>query len=346
MATLAMVAGVSLLAACGNSSTTTSGTPASGTPASGSPVSGTTSAGVGSSEAQLQSDFVTTVKAVSPSVVEVTTPSGLGSGVVLDTKGDIVTNAHVVGTDTKFQVTDGTGRRYSATLVGKFVPDDLAVIRVAGSQLQPLTFADSSQLQVGDMALAVGNPLGFQSSVTQGIVSALGRTITEQNGTALADVIQTSAAINPGNSGGALVDLSGQVIGIPTLAAIDPENSQIASGIGFAIPSNTVKAITSQILKYGHVVNSGRAYLGVQLATQQSGSVVVVSVTAKGPAASAGIAAGDTIISVDGNAVQSADDIATTLANLKPGAKAKVAIRTPAGKTETRTVTLGQAPGV
>ena len=250
-----------------------------------------------------------------------------------------------MGSYKKFQLTDSTGKRRSATLVGTFVPDDLAVIRVAGANLEPLALGNSSRLQVGDIVLAVGNPLGLQSSVTNGIISALGRTVTEQNGSALADVIQTSAAINPGNSGGALVDLDGKVIGIPTLAAIDSENSQLANGIGFAIPSNTVKAIADQLIRYGHVVNSGRAYLGAQLATAISGRVVVASVVAKGPAALAGIVAGDTITAIDGQAAQSVDEVAATLANLRPGAKAKVTLRSAAGKTETRTVTLGQYPG-
>src|SRR5436305_2212372 len=308
--------------------------------------SGSSAATTTTSPAQtLQGRFVAGVKAVSPSVVEVQTPVGLGSGVVFDGKGDVVTNNHVVGSYKRFQVTDSTGRRYSATLVGTFVPDDLAVVRVAGAHLQPLAFANSSTLQVGDIVLAVGNPLGLQSSVTQGIVSALGRTVTEQNGSALADVIQTTAAINPGNSGGALVDLAGHVVGIPTLAAVDPENSQPASGIGLALPSQTVKAIADQLVRYGHVVNSGRAYLGVQLATAVSGRVVVVSVVAKGPAASAGIVASDTTTAIDGHAMQSVDDVATTLANLHPGSTAKVRIRTSAGKAETLPVTLGQYPG-
>jgi putative serine protease PepD len=293
----------------------------------------------------LQSRFVATMRAVSPSVVEVQTSAGLGSGVVLDGKGDIVTNAHVVGTFKRLQVSDWTGKRYAATLVGTFVPDDLAVIHVVGAHLRPLALADSSRLEVGDIVLAVGNPLGLQSSVTQGIVSALGRTVTEQNGSALADVVQTSAAINPGNSGGALVDLAGHVVGIPTLAAVDSENSQLASGIGFAIPSNTVSAIAAQLVRYGHVVNSGRAYLGVRLATLISGRVLVSAVVAKGPAAAAGIVAGDTIAAIGGSPVRSADDIGAALANLEPGAVAKIGIRTSAGKTETVAVKLGQYPG-
>jgi putative serine protease PepD len=334
LATAVVAAAALLLSACGSASRSTA-----------LPTTTAAAAKTSLPAKTLQGKFVATVKKVSSSVVEVETPVGLGSGVVFDNKGDIVTNNHVVGSYKKLQVTDSTGKRRAATLVGTFAPDDLAVIHVAGGNLQPLVLGNSSRLQVGDIVLAVGNPLGLQSSVTDGIVSALGRTVTEQNGSALADAIQTSAAINPGNSGGALVDLDGRVIGIPTLAAIDSENSQLANGIGFAIPSNTVKAIADQLVRYGHVVNSGRAYLGAQLATAISGRVVVVSVVAKGPAASAGIVAGDTITAIDGHAVQSVDDVAATLANVRPGARAKITLRTATGKTEVRTVTLAQYPG-
>jgi putative serine protease PepD len=270
---------------------------------------------------------------------------GLGSGVVVDTEGDIVTNNHVVGTYKNFAGLDSTGKSYSATLVGTFVPDDLAVIHVANAHLPPLALADSSKLEVGDIVFAVGNPLGLQTSVTNGIVSALGRTVTEQNGSALPDVIQTSAAINPGNSGGALVNLAGQMIGIPTLAAVDLENSQLANGIGFAIPSNTVETISGQLVRHGHVVNSGRAYLGVRLATTLGGRVLVGAVVPGGPAATAGVVAGDTIASLDGHEVQMVDDLATVLANLRPGLKVALVVHTPSGASRTLHMTLGQYPG-
>jgi putative serine protease PepD len=308
---------------------------------------GTTTAAAATAAPQretLQTRFVSTVKKVAPSVVVVQTPTGLGSGVVIDRNGDIVTNHHVVGTSKIFAVTDSTGKRYKGTLLGSFAPDDLAVIHVTGAHLAPLTFANSEQLQMGDIVMAVGNPLGLQSTATQGIVSALGRTVTEQNATALPDVIQTSAAINPGNSGGALVNLNGQVVGIPTLTAIDPENSQIASGIGFAIPSNTVKAIATQIVRFGHVVSSGRAFLGANLSTTVSGGVAVSKVLAKGPAATAGVVAGDTITAINGLPVQSADAVAAVLANLHPTSKARFAIRTAAGTSTTIVVTLGKYP--
>jgi putative serine protease PepD len=325
------VAAAIFLAACGGGSGTSSSSTSATTATSGAD--------------SLQDQFVHTIGAIGPSVVQVQTPVGLGSGIVLDSKGNVVTNDHVVGTYKRFQVTDSTGKRYPATLVGTFAPDDLAVVHVEGGHLPPAALGDSSKLQVGDIVLAVGNPLGLQSSVTNGIISALGRTVSESSSVTLPDLIQTSAPINPGNSGGALVDLSGQVVGIPTLAAIDPENQQPAGGIGFAIPSNTVKAIAGQLITNGQVVSSNRAYLGARLATLRSGGgVLVSSVTANGPAATAGLAAGDTITTIAGQPVQSIEDISVTLANLKPGEKVALGLRTPRGTQETVTVTLGQLP--
>jgi S1-C subfamily serine protease len=189
----------------------------------------------------LQQRFVSIVRTVSPEVVQVRTALVLGSGVVFDARGDVVTNAHVVDNATRFVVTLASGGRHPATVVGRDTGMDLAVIRITGARPRPATFANSAQVQVGDLTLAIGNPLGLRSSVTEGIVSAVGRSVPETDSVTLFSVIQTSAAINPGNSGGALVDLSGQVIGIPTLAALDPEMGAEAPGIGFAIDSNTVR---------------------------------------------------------------------------------------------------------
>ena len=197
----------------------------------------------------LQQRFVRVVRTVSPQVVEVQTPVGLGSGVVFDARGDIVTNAHVVGDAHRFVVRLMGGEKHPATLVGTDPSHDLAVIRLVAARPTPATFADSANLDVGDLVLAIGNPLGLRSSVTEGIVSSLGRTVAEGNGVTLSSVIQTSAAINPGNSGGALVDLTGHVIGVPTLAALDPEfGATEAPGIGFAIPSNTVEQIAARVI--------------------------------------------------------------------------------------------------
>jgi putative serine protease PepD len=196
----------------------------------------------------LQQQFVNVVHAVSPSVVQIRTPQDLGSGIVFDAHGDVVTNAHVVGNATRFVVTLASGDSHPATIVGRDEANDLAVVRISGARPHPATFADSSLVEVGDIALALGNPLGLRSSVTEGIVSAVGRSVPEEDGVTLSSVIQTSAAINPGNSGGALVDLSGQVIGIPTLAALDPQmGAAEAPGIGFAIDSNTVRRVAGAL---------------------------------------------------------------------------------------------------
>jgi putative serine protease PepD len=294
----------------------------------------------------LQQQFVQVVKQVGPSVVLIQTDQGLGSGIVFDAKGDVVTNNHVVDNAGGFQVTLANGRQHTARLVGTFPADDLAVLHIDADGLQPAAFADSSSLQVGDVTLAIGNPLGLQSSVTEGIVSALGRTVNEDNGVALPNVIQTSAAINPGNSGGALVNLQGQVIGIPTLAATDPQlGGSAAPGIGFAIPSNTVRDIAAQLIGQGKVANSHRAWLGVEVAATTSGGLLVTKAQAGGPAAKVGIRAGELITAVDGTATPDPGTLADVLAGLQPGQSVPVAVAHPGGARQTVRVTLGQFPG-
>jgi putative serine protease PepD len=231
-------------------------------------------------------------------------------------------------------------------VVGTFPPDDLAVLHINASGLTPAAFADSSKLSVGDLTLALGNPLGLQSSVTEGIVSALGRTVDEGNGVALPNAIQTSAAINPGNSGGALVNLSGQVIGIPTLTATDPQlGGGQAPGIGFAIPSNTVRDIATQIISQGKVTDSHRAYLGVETGTTTSGGALVTQVAPGGPAARSGIQAGELITAVEGTPAPNSAALADALAVLKPGQTITVAVLRPDAGKQTLRVTLGQYPG-
>jgi S1-C subfamily serine protease len=229
------------LTGCGSSG---AGTNAPAATAAGVPDAMT---GLANPQESLQQAFVTLIRRVSPSVVQIRTAQALGSGVVLDDRGDVVTNAHVVAGARRVIVTLASGESHLASVVGRAVGSDLAVIHLASGQPPAATFADSSQLEVGDIALAIGNPLGLRSSVTQGIVSAVGRRVSESNGVTLS-TIQTSAEINPGNSGGALVDLSGRVIGIPTLAAVDPEmGGSAAPGIGFAIDSNTVRRVASAL---------------------------------------------------------------------------------------------------
>jgi putative serine protease PepD len=290
----------------------------------------------------LQQQFKDVVKQVGPSVVQIETGDGLGSGIVFDAKGDIVTNAHVVGTASSFKVTLSNGKALQATLVGTFVPGDLAVIKVDPAGLKPARFADSSKLAVGDIVMAIGNPLGFQSSVTEGIVSGLGRTVSEPNGSALPDAIQTSAPINPGNSGGALVDIQGRVVGVPTLGASSGNGN--ANGIGFAVPSNTVSDIAQQLVKNGKVLNSRRAYLGVRIGevAAQNG-VLVGEVTPGSAAAKAGIRSGDLIVSVAGKPTNSPTALAEVLATLKPGQQVKVGLSRN-GAAQTVTVTLDERP--
>jgi putative serine protease PepD len=295
---------------------------------------------------QLQQDYEAVVQKVSPSVVVIETSLGLGSGIVLDTQGDIVTNAHVVEGATTFTVTLADGHQYPGKLVGTFVANDIAVVKIDAPNLQPATFADSSQLQVGQIVMAVGNPLGFQSSVTEGIVSALGRTVGESGGVTLPGTIQTSAAINPGNSGGALVDINGNVVGIPTLAAVDQQIGGAAAGIGFAIPSNDAVNFADQLIKSGKVTDSHRAYLGIRSADVMGAQgVLVYSVAAGGPAAAAGIKAGELITSIDGQATPDAATLSQVLAGLKPGDTVKVALLTSNGAQTMVQVTLGEIPG-
>jgi S1-C subfamily serine protease len=304
-----------------------------------------TSLAAGTNAAALQNDFVSVFKRVSPSVVQIQTNEGLGSGIVFDRKGDIVTNAHVVGNASTFTVTAWNGKQLKGTLVGKFDADDLAVIRVPGSaNLRPAAFANSAKVRVGDIAMAIGNPLGLRSSVTQGIVSSLSRTPSEGGAVTLRNAIQTSAPINPGNSGGALADIHGRVIGIPTLAAVDQELGGAASGIGFAIPSNVVKDIAGQIVRNGKVTSSGRAYLGITIGDTGNG-VYVGSVRAGSPAAKAGMVQGDVIVAVNGTPTPSSSELGTVLAQHRPGQTVNVKVARQNGSSKTLAVKLGEFPG-
>jgi putative serine protease PepD len=296
----------------------------------------------------LNQAFVAVVARIRPQVVEISTNSGLGSGVIYDNRGDIVTNAHVVGSATTFTVQLINGQQLPGTLVGTYPPDDLAVIRVTGARnLSPARFGDSKTLAVGEIVFAVGNPLGLASSVTEGIISYNGRPVSEGNGVTLPSTIQTSAPINPGNSGGALADLDGEVIGIPTLAAVDQQEGGAAAGIGFAIPSNTVKLIVPQLIATGHVTRSDRAALGISAsdAVDQQGNpagVLVARTTPGGSAAKAGIMAGDVITAVNGQSVTSLADLQSQLAQLTPGETATLTVQNQNGATRRVTVTLGE----
>jgi len=287
--------------------------------------------GTGGAASRLQTQYERVVRETLPSIVQITTPTSTGSGIVYDSKGDIVTNEHVIGDATTVRVLESVGNTtLTAKVIGRFNPDDLEVIRVEkdAASLKAATFGNSNDAQIGQIVLAMGNPLGLTDSVTQGIISATGRSVgsSEPGGSALiTPAIQTSAAINPGNSGGALVDLDGHVIGIPTLAAQLPGNGGVAPGIGFAIPSNTVRNIADQLIKSGQVTRSGQASLGItaQTAADSAGrsvGVAVVAVAGGGTAATAGLKPGDIIVGLDKSKVSSLEDLESMVSALKPGA--------------------------
>jgi S1-C subfamily serine protease len=185
--------------------------------------------------------------------LEVMTAQGrqqIGSGVIIDTKGDIVTNNHVISGEQSIEVVLYNGSTEQAQLVGANAADDLAVVRIQPfAHMTVAQFGDSSKLVVGQEVLAIGNPLGITETATKGIVSALNRSVTESTGTTISHAIQTDAAVNPGNSGGALINLQGQLVGIPTLTAINTETNTDAKGVSFAIPSNLVQTVAQQILQ-------------------------------------------------------------------------------------------------
>jgi putative serine protease PepD len=309
--------------------------------ACGTGTSGTSSPAASSQSFKLQSEYVKLVQDVGPSVVMIETSVGLGSGIIYDTKGDIVTNNHVVAGSQQFLVITSTGKQYPATLVGTYAPDDLAVVHVSAIGLRPATFGNSSAMQIGDIVMAIGNPLGLQSSVSEGIVSAMRTAIPEGNGVTLPSAIQTTAAINPGNSGGALINLKEQVVGIPTLAATDPQlGGGAAPGIGFAIPSNTITLIAKQLVTSGSVTNSGRAALGAQVANTGGHGALVSTVKTGGPADLAGIKKGDTITAIAGQSVTGAQAVADVLLTLKSGQQVPVNLLHSDGSTGSVMVTL------
>ncbi|BCL81233.1 hypothetical protein ccbrp13_36980 [Ktedonobacteria bacterium brp13] len=278
---------------------------------------------------------------IRPAVVQinVTTSQGaaLGSGVIIDKRGYIVTNDHVVaGVSTVDEVvlSDGTSIK-NAPVVGVDQQDDLAVIKInPPSNLVAAPLGDSSALQVGQDVMAIGSPLGNTQTVTSGIISALDRNVNEgsngANGATLPGTIQTDAPINPGNSGGALVDLNGNLVGIPTLTAVDPEFNAPANGVGFAIPSNRVKFIADQLIATGKVSHTGRAAIGISPVTvdqnlQAQGNlpsaqgVLIYQLVAGGAADKAGLKAGDVIVQINGKAINSISDLEDSLLSKNPG---------------------------
>jgi putative serine protease PepD len=237
-----------------------------------------------------------------------------GSGFVYDTSGHIVTNQHVVDGASSISVKFWNGKSYRATVVGTDSSTDLAVLKVdaPSSLLQPLALADSGKVAVGDGVVAIGSPFGLAETVTSGIVSALHRQMTSPNNFAIDDSIQTDAAINHGNSGGPLLNQQGQVIGVN--AQIESESGG-NDGVGFAIPSNTVRSVVSQILATG---KAEHAYLGVSL-DRNAEQARVAEVRSGTPAADAGLKAGDVVTAIDGSKISSADDLQSVIGGKKPG---------------------------
>ncbi len=299
------------------------------------------------------------INKVRPEVVLITIATqqgtGLGSGVIIDNRGYIVTNNHVVSGARTAQVTLYDGTKADAQISGTDPADDLAVIKITppAKGMAVATLGDSSKLAVGADVLAIGNPLGITQTVTNGIVSALGRTVSEgQGGATLPGAIQTDAPINPGNSGGALVDLQGNIVGIPTLTAIDPEFNAPANGVGFAIPSNRVKLIAPQIIQSGKVAHTGRAAMNISVQDVDptlaqannlpvSQGVQIVSVQSGGAADRAGLQAGDIIVQVDNTQVVDTSTLSDALLSKDPGNSVSVHVYR-GSQQLTVNVTLGE----
>jgi putative serine protease PepD len=264
--------------------------------------------------------------------------SAEGSGFVYDTSGHVITNQHVVDGATSVRVTFSNGKTYTATVVGTDPSTDLAVLDVnaPASALHPLTLGDSGKLQVGDNVVAIGAPFGLAETVTAGIVSALHRQITSPNNFSIDDSIQTDAAINHGNSGGPLLDAQGHVIGVNAQIESDSGGSD---GVGFAIPSNTIKSIASQLISSG---KAEHAYLGVQLGDTGT-NARVQSVKTNTPAAKAGLRSGDVITAIGGTKVSSSDELRAAINARKPGDRVSVTF-TRNGTSNTVSLTLASRP--
>ena len=282
---------------------------------------------------------VQSAEKVSPSVVfieaaKVVAPGrearGSGSGFVFTPDGFILTNSHVVHGANRLTVAMSDGRRFEAALVGDDPASDVAVIRISAGKLATVMLGDSEKIRVGQLAIAIGNPFGFQYSVTAGVVSALGRSLRSESGRLIDNVIQTDAALNPGNSGGPLVNSSGEVIGVNT-AVILP-----AQGLCFAVGINTAKFVAARLIKDGKI---RRAYLGVggqnvsiprlivraQQLKSETG-VLVISVEKQSPAEREGLVQGDVIVTFDGAPVRSVDDLHKLLTEARIGSPCEIAL--------------------
>jgi S1-C subfamily serine protease len=270
---------------------------------------------------------------------------GEGAGVVYDTNGNILTDEHVVAGANSVSVTFENGKKVSAKVVGTDPSTDVAVIHVdvPSSQLHPIPFANSSSAQVGDPVVAIGSPFSLPWTVTSGIVSATGRSITAPNNYTITGAIQTDAAINPGNSGGPLIDGNGRVLGLAD--QIETNNSTPAgqgssSGVGFAIPSNMVARIANQIIS-GKPVR--HAYVGVFLNASSAGGAQISSVQGGSPAASAGVQQGDVVTAIDGKAISSTQQFIETVDTYAPGQTITLTVKR-GGGTQHLKLKLGTRP--
>ena len=261
-----------------------------------------------------------------------------GSGWVYDSKGDIVTNDHVVDGANSIKVTFWNGKTYNGSVVGTDATTDLAVIKVQApsSLLHPLDLGDSSNLQVGDGVVAIGSPFGLQETVTSGIVSALHRSISSLTRFTIPDAIQTDAAINHGNSGGALLNTAGQVIGVTAQIKSDSGGNE---GVGFAIPSNIVRTVATQLIATG---KAKHAYLGVSIDSSAS-NARLAGVPSGTPAAKAGIKPGDVITAIGGKTISTPDELASAVNSFKPGETVSVTYKRD-GQSHTVQITLATRP--
>jgi S1-C subfamily serine protease len=309
-----------------------------------SPSSGRCEVGAaGSSDVELLDAYsravTTVVEAVGPAVVSISVgrdsvdgngvePMGAGSGILLTPDGYVLTNHHVVREANRMRLTMTDGARLGAVPVGTDPPNDLAVVRADGSGLPYAALGDSAALKVGQLVIAIGNPFGFQSSVSTGVVSATGRGMRSIDRRLIENVIQHTAPLNPGNSGGPLVDSRGRVVGINTAIIAT------AQGLGFAVPSNTARHVVSQILAHGRV---RRGYLGIggrqrplsrrmvrYFGLPRESGVEVVSLDPKGPAGESGIRPGDIVVGMNGHAVESVDDLHRLLSEVVVGEPARI----------------------
>jgi putative serine protease PepD len=267
-----------------------------------------------------------------------------GSGFVVRSDGYVVTNDHVVADGSNVKVKIGDGRTLPATVVGTDPSTDLAVLKVGATGLKTLPLGNSDAVQVGDPVDAIGNPFGLDRTLTTGVVSALQRQISSPNNFTIDNVIQTDAAINPGNSGGPLFNAAGQVIGVNSQIATGGSSSSGGEsgnvGIGFAFPSNTVHTVVDQLISTGQV---SHAFLGVSSTDASRSGAKLASVSSGGPAASAGLKAGDVVTSLGGKAVSSSSALSSLVDAHKPGDTVTVTL-TRGGQSKTLQVKLGERP--